>query len=170
MEIKGREIHSPASGIQGGIVNQIPRGDYEKILRVLPILCVDIIIKDAKGRYLLVKRANEPKKGEWWVIGGRVLKNETLLEAVFRKAGQEASIEISAPVPVGYYELLNAPDPFGQDSDYHTVSVVFEASLKKDSGVKLDAQSTEFGFFNSLPDDFNVRSFSGSSGYSISRG
>jgi len=49
---------------------------YKKILEYLPILCVDVIIKDLNGSILLIKRNNEPLKGEWWVIGGRVLHGE----------------------------------------------------------------------------------------------
>ena len=56
---------------------------YTKIIEDLPIYCVDIIIKNDQEEYLLIKRNNEPKKGEWWVIGGRVLKGETTKDGRF---------------------------------------------------------------------------------------
>lgn len=40
----------------------IPADEYARIIEVLPILCVDVIVQNSKGEYLLVKRANEPLK------------------------------------------------------------------------------------------------------------
>jgi len=58
-------------------MNFIKTETYNQIIEVLPILCVDVIIQNKDGEYLLIKRANEPKVGCWWVIGGRVHKGET---------------------------------------------------------------------------------------------
>ena len=61
---------------------------YNKIIDVIPIICVDgFIIKDSK--ILLLKRTNYPALGEWWVPGGRVLKNESLDSAIIRKIKDE---------------------------------------------------------------------------------
>ena len=38
----------------------------------LPILCVDLIIQNSEGEFLLVKRDNHPIKGYDWVPGGRM--------------------------------------------------------------------------------------------------
>ena len=59
----------------------IPAEQYKEIIKVLPILCVDIVIKNNRGEYLLVKRAHEPLKGRWWVVGGRVHKGESIEQA-----------------------------------------------------------------------------------------
>ena len=63
----------------------IPKGDYEKILEVLPILCVDCVISH-NGKCLLLRRINEPAKGQYWFPGGRVNKNEKIKDASLRKA------------------------------------------------------------------------------------
>ena len=47
---------------------------YKAIVEAVPICCVDLIIK-SKGKILLVKRKNEPLKGEFWLPGGRIYKN-----------------------------------------------------------------------------------------------
>lgn len=78
----GRKIHRSLTGIQGSLMSMIPKKTYIQILKSLPILCVDIIARNAKGEYLLVKRANEPKKYRWWIVGGRVFKGESLEQAV----------------------------------------------------------------------------------------
>ena len=66
----------------------IPLDRYTDILKDLPIFCVDIVIKNDQEEYLLIKRNNEPKKGEWWVIGGRVLKGETAKDQIFSAYNQ----------------------------------------------------------------------------------
>ncbi len=137
----------------------IPPDQYSEIIRVLPILCVDIIIKNINGEYLLVKRNNEPKKDEWWIIGGRVLKGETLQSACLRKAKEEAGLRISNVSPIGYYELFADKNAFGLPFAYHTVSVVFEATIDDLQRVRLDKQSKEFKFSKSLPSDLDIKSF-----------
>lgn len=49
----------------------IPENDYKKILSTMPILCVDLIIF-FDGKCLLLKKKNEPAKGQYWFPGGRV--------------------------------------------------------------------------------------------------
>ena len=74
----------------------IPKDKYAEIMKALPILCVDIIIKNTSNEYLLIKRAYEPLKGVWWVAGGRVLKGETLEQAAKRKVKEEIGIGINS--------------------------------------------------------------------------
>jgi colanic acid biosynthesis protein WcaH len=137
----------------------IPKEQYIQILENLPILCVDIILQNTKGGYLLIKRANEPKKGQWWVIGGRLLKGESLEQAVARKVKEETGQGIRDIRPIGYFELIDGVNPFGLSFEYHTVSVVFTAVMDGPEPVKLDSQSSEFKFSENLPEDFKVIRF-----------
>jgi|APSaa5957512535_1039671.scaffolds.fasta_scaffold106831_2 colanic acid biosynthesis protein WcaH len=139
----------------------IPLNKYSKILEDLPIYCVDIIIKNDKEEYLLIKRNNEPKKGEWWVVGGRVLKGETAKEAAIRKVKQETDLQVRKIEPVGYFELVNGENPFGLPFKYHTISVVFMAIADDYQKINLDDQSTDFKFSKELPKDFNIQAFNG---------
>lgn len=132
---------------------------YKQIIEVLPVLCVDIVIKNPRGECLLIKRANEPKKGHWWVIGGRVLKGETCAEAAIRKIREEVSLNVKDVVPIGYFELINDAHPFGMKTPYHTVSVVYEAFVDYNQEVRLDNQSIEWKYAKKLPKDFFIKSF-----------
>jgi len=140
-------------------MKMIPLNKYSKITEVMPILCVDVLAQDAQGEYLLVKRLNPPKKNKWWVIGGRVLKGESLKEAVRRKLRQEAGLEAKNIRLAGYFELVNDKNPFGLRSKYHTISVVFSAKINRSKVIKLDNQSAGYKFSRKLPADFYVRSF-----------
>ena len=137
----------------------IPVDTYERIIEVLPILCVDILVKNSQGEYLIVKRANEPKKGRWWVIGGRVLKGETLEEAAVRKTKEELGIDVKGPCPVGYFEALFQRHPFGLAERYHAVSIVFSTTIQETQVITLDTQSSEWKYSRELPEDFVIQPF-----------
>ncbi|MCK4791163.1 MAG: NUDIX domain-containing protein [Desulfobacteraceae bacterium] len=139
----------------------IPIEQYERIIDVLPILCVDIVVKNSTGEYLLIKRANEPLKGNWWVIGGRVLKGETLKQAAVRKVKEETFLDVDAVFPIGYYEDTVEANPFGLASRLHSVSVVFSASVDDHQQIKLDYQSTDWKYSKVLPANFHIKSFDG---------
>ena len=139
----------------------IPVEQYKQILEVMPILCVDVVIKNSCGEYLLVKRANEPCKGQWWVVGGRVLKNETLEQAVLRKVKQEIGLTVQALDPLGYYEDRFEKNSIQLDSPLHAVSVVFSTVIDGEQVIKLDGQSHEWKFFKELPRAFRVKAFHG---------
>lgn len=65
---------------------------YKKIINSVPLCCVDLVIRRG-SRFLMVRRAQDPAKKEWWFPGGRVYFNETLLQAAKRKIREEVNIK-----------------------------------------------------------------------------
>jgi colanic acid biosynthesis protein WcaH len=126
---------------------------YAQMLERMPVLCVDGLIVDQRGHFLLVKRRNAPRQGQWWVPGGRVLKGETLEAAFERKMREELGVDVRILMPVGYFEIQHTDDPRGGDDGVHQVSVVFAATAES-GRVTLDEQSSEWGFFEHLPEPF----------------
>ncbi len=57
-------------------------------------LAASVVVRDADGRVLLVRRANPPEQGCWSVPGGRVEPGETLAEAARREAREETGLEV----------------------------------------------------------------------------
>lgn len=137
----------------------IPIEHYRKIVEVLPILCVDVIIKNGKEEYLLIKRANEPLKDQWWVIGGRVLKGESLEQAAKRKVHEEVGLEIDDVKSIGYYEDALESNPYGLPTPLHSVSIVFSAIIDDKQRVILDYQSSDWIYSKELPAKFFIKSF-----------
>ena len=137
----------------------IPRNRYMNIIESAPVLCVDLVLVNSTGKYLLVKRCNEPLKGEWWVVGGRVRKGETLQDAGIRMAKQELSVDIYDLIPLGYFEALFQKHPFGLEIEFHAVSIVMRADIKDEEKIRLDSQSMEWKFSDNLPDLFIVNKF-----------
>ena len=67
-----------------GLIMDLPQHEYEAIRRAIPIACVDLVIINANREVLLVRRVNEPARGEWWFPGGRVHLNQTRENAAKR--------------------------------------------------------------------------------------
>ena len=64
---------------------------FNKIRMVIPIPCVDLLVVCDK-KLLLMLRNNEPGRDEWFSPGGRVLKGESLDEAVERVLAKETGL------------------------------------------------------------------------------
>ena len=61
--------------------------DTQKVLNIIdatPLVSVDLIIENRLKQILLGKRVNRPAQGYWFVPGGRILKNETIKDAIKR--------------------------------------------------------------------------------------
>ncbi len=159
------------------MVQKIPDNLYKKILRNMPICCVDIVIQDEKG-ILLVYRKNEPVKNTWWLPGGRIYKDEKIEDAVLRKAFEETGLKVQIKNKIGVYETIFDDNPFMENSvdcvavhsnspdrefekksnqilcndssfGVHTINICFlvEASSHE---VKLDNQSSDFKWINKI--------------------
>jgi 8-oxo-dGTP diphosphatase len=62
---------------------------------------VGAVIKDARGRLLLIKRGHEPGAGLWSLPGGRVEPGETDAEALVREMREETGLVVEAGRLVG---------------------------------------------------------------------
>lgn len=119
---------------------------YRRILEVMPILCVDVVLA-CRGKFLLVKRKNKPAKGKWWLVGGRVFKNEKLHAAVARKVKEETGItNISIKKFLTARETLFRTSVLGPST--HSVNSVFLAEAVSPKGVRLDNQSLDHRWFS----------------------
>ena len=129
----------------------LSKKDYKKIASQFPILCVDGIIA-WKGKFLLVKRKNEPMAHEWWVPGGRVLKDELLEVAFRRKMKEETGLDVRVVARLGCYEEIYEKSDI--PGSKHTVSVVFVGIPIEEPIIKLDEQSSEYQWAHYLPKKF----------------
>jgi len=122
-------------------MKNIPQKLYDKILETMPISCVDVVIV-SDGKFLVVKRKDEPAKGEWWLPGGRVIKGETLKGCAHRKALEEVGLDCWVGPIVHTDETVFETGPNG--IPVHSINVCFLLHPKDDSFIKLDGHS--FGF------------------------
>ena len=58
------------------------------------VLGVAAVIWNDQGCVLLIRRAKEPRKGQWSLPGGRLEFGETLIEGVRREVREETGLEV----------------------------------------------------------------------------
>lgn len=116
----------------------------------MPIPCVDLVVEDEKGMILLIKRNNEPVKGEWWFPGGRVHLLETREQAAVRKLKEECGFEAFQIKEMGTDDvILDMP---GEANPRHGISTLFHIIVRKQGDVILDAQSHDSDW--RMPDEW----------------
>ena len=65
------------------------------------IPCVGAVIKDDRGRLLLIKRGHAPGAGLWSLPGGRIEPGETDAEALVREMREETGLVIDPGQLIG---------------------------------------------------------------------
>ncbi|SRR6266568_2414899 len=89
-----------------------------------PIVGVGAVIVDAEGgRALIVRRASEPRKGEWSIPGGVLEVGEKLREGVVREALEETGLRVEAGEVLQVFDSIIA-DSAGR-TQYHFVLIDF---------------------------------------------
>jgi len=87
-----------------------------------PVVGVGAVVLD-RGRVLLVRRGNEPLKGEWSLPGGAVEVGETLREATRREVREETGLDVEPRAVVEVVDRISA-DRDGR-TRYHYVLIDF---------------------------------------------
>ena len=65
---------------------------FKSIIKNIPLVSLDFVIK-YKEKILLGRRVNRPAKGYWFTIGGRIHKNEKIIDAMYRIAREGAGVQ-----------------------------------------------------------------------------
>lgn len=71
-----------------------------------PIVGVGGVVVDG-DRALIVKRAHEPRKGEWSIPGGRVELGETLVDATRREIKEETGLDVEVGAIVEVFDRVH---------------------------------------------------------------
>jgi len=124
----------------------IAQPQYDIILKLVPIACVDVCIVSSKG-VLLVKRNTEPAKGQWWVPGGRVYKGEMLRDCAYRKCQEEVNLHCSIGPIVHTDETVFDTGPNGVP--VHSINVCFLA-VPHTNKIEIDTYIDDFAWFSHI--------------------
>lgn len=101
---------------------------FKTIIDNTPLVSLDFIVK-YKGKVLLGKRVNKPAQGYWFTLGGRVLKNESIRNAIGRIGKLELGISIdNSPKFIGVFEHLYDDSIFEYVST-HYVNLAYEIEV-----------------------------------------
>lgn len=112
------------------VIRELPVEDFKKTLSSFPIACIDIVVRSVDSKILLIKRKEKPAKGDWWFPGGRIFKNEEILDAISRKLKDEVGIEeVVEAEQIGAFETIFEDGPFEEQS--HTINITYIVELSK---------------------------------------
>jgi colanic acid biosynthesis protein WcaH len=79
------------------MVNEKPsklnRDELAEVVRLAPLVSIDLIIENSTGKILVGMRNNEPARGFLFVPGGRIFKNERIADAFERIIKDELGIK-----------------------------------------------------------------------------
>jgi colanic acid biosynthesis protein WcaH len=67
--------------------------DFDSVVRLTPLVAIDVVVRSPDRRVLVGRRRNEPAKGMFFTTGGRITKNETLAAAFSRISMAELGVE-----------------------------------------------------------------------------
>lgn len=70
----------------------LPLDSFSQVVESTPLISIDLVVESENKKILLGKRNNRPAKGYWFVPGGRVYKNENLIDAFSRLLRDELGL------------------------------------------------------------------------------
>jgi colanic acid biosynthesis protein WcaH len=98
--------------------------DFKLVVQSAPIFSMDLVVLNEKNQILVGKRKNAPAKGYWFVPGGRVFKNEPLVDAFSRISNAELGqkFDYSSVKQLGLYDHFYDDSVFGNDISTHYIN------------------------------------------------
>lgn len=111
---------------------KLEQGEFLKVVQAAPLVSIDVIARDRLNRVLLGKRINEPAKGTFFTPGGRIRKNQTILEAILALGESELGLRLSPASAklLGAYDHIYASNFAGVEGiGTHYVVLGYEFTL-----------------------------------------
>jgi colanic acid biosynthesis protein WcaH len=129
----------------------LSRADFSTVVRLTPLVAIDLIIRDSRRRALLGLRMNNPAKGFYFVPGGRICKDERLGDAFVRilktETGYVSTLNTARFLGAyeHFYEVNSLSDPgYGT----HYVVLAYQLEIEETVQQKSDAQHSVFVWRN----------------------
>ncbi len=126
---------------------RLPAAQFLEVVRLAPLVSLDLIVRDAEGQVLLGWRKNEPARGSWFVPGGILMKGERIAEALARIADVELGLPVeSAEVDfLGVYEHHYAENFAGEPQvPTHYMVLAHQLRLREKPTPAPETQHSDF--------------------------
>lgn len=111
---------------------KLSKDEFVKIVGATPLVSIDLIVRNDNAEVLLGKRLNRPAQGDWFVPGGRILKDELFSSAFERLVQAELglALKLESAKFLGVYQHLYKDNFAGkQGVSTHYVVLGYELSL-----------------------------------------
>lgn len=109
----------------------LPLDTFKNIVKHAPLISIDLVIFNSKGQVLLGKRTNRPAKGNWFVPGGRIQKDESMSSAFKRLTLIELGTQfcIEQAELIGPFEHFYTDNFSGDDFSTHYVALGYRLTI-----------------------------------------
>lgn len=115
---------------------------FDELVRLGPLVSIDLVVRDREGRVLLALRNHAPAKDTLFVPGGAILKGEPIEAAFERIAARELGLTLSYAaarlrgVYQHFYKVSRSPSEPGGT---HYVVLAHDVTWPEGAAVALDA-------------------------------
>lgn len=121
--------------------------EFAQLIRLAPLVAIDLIIRDSTDRIFLGLRINEPAKGVYFVPGGRIRKGERHREAFARISKNETNHQFNLEDArlLGVYDHIystNALEEPGYGT--HCVTIGYELHMMDTSNIRSNDQHSKY--------------------------
>ena len=124
----------------------VDEDDFAQVVRLAPLVSIDLIIRDPNRNVFVGRRTNEPAKGFYFVPGGRIWKDKTI-ETAFARILQA---ETGCRSPLQDVQFRAVFQHFYSSNRYglggfgtHYVVLAYELRLDYRPTIILDGQHSE---------------------------
>ncbi len=110
----------------------ISQTEFAEVVRLTPLVAIDLVVRSPEGRVLVGRRLNEPAKGVFFVPGSRITKNETRAGAFQRITREELGLSVSIDSArfLGVYEHIYPANRFELPGfGTHYITLAYELAL-----------------------------------------
>lgn len=123
---------------------------FKSVIKNTPLISIDLIIENQQGQILLGQRINKPAQGDWFVPGGRILKDETFSNAFTRLTQSELglALKITDANFIGPFEHFYENNFLGDDFSTHYVVLGYHLKLDIDIKQLPQQQHDSYKWFN----------------------
>jgi len=124
----------------------LSHAELDTVIRLAPLIAIDLVIRNARDEVLLGLRKNEPARGCYFVPGGMILKDERLAEAFARLMKNETdhAANFDDARLIGVFEHFYDENRSGKDGyGTHYVVLGYEFKWMSAAAPKPDDQHSE---------------------------
>jgi colanic acid biosynthesis protein WcaH len=129
----------------------LSNADFRSVVRLAPLISIDLIIRNPRDEVLLGLRNNEPAKDTYFVPGGIVLKNERLADAFARILKGETNLDatIADARLIGAYEHIYDTNRFGDPAfGTHYITLGHELRVGDAALLRADFQHSDLRWWS----------------------
>ena len=142
-----------AAWVEGAYMAEttLTEDEFAQVVRLAPLVSIDLIIRDANRNILVALRTNEPAKGVYFVPGGCIRKRETIENAFSRILKNETGCHASFADArfLGVFQHFYPASRFGlYGNGTHYIVLAYEILFDRRPSIILDSQHATYRWMN----------------------